>query len=187
MRGLLLKEALHKLVDDPLGYFATPQEYYETVIKWEKERHGFDVKKEWICITPGIVPALYWAVKTYVKPGEAVIINTPVYYPFKNAILAGGCKCIESQLVETGRTYTIDYEKFEKDIVENNVKLYILCNPHNPVGRVWTEEELKNFLKYAANTMLLLYRMKSIRILWILSSDAKRLRLQLWTGAHIRI
>lgn len=85
MRGLY-KEALHKYVDDPLGYFATPQEYYETVIKWEKERHGFDVKKEWICITPGIVPALYWAVKTYVKPGEAVIINTPVYYPFKNAI-----------------------------------------------------------------------------------------------------
>lgn len=63
-----IKEALHKYVDDPLGYFATPQEYYETVIKWEKERHGFDVKKEWICITPGIVPALYWAVKTYVKP-----------------------------------------------------------------------------------------------------------------------
>lgn len=89
----------------------------------------------------------YWAVKTYVKPGEAVIINTPVYYPFKNAILAGGCKCIESQLVETGRTYTIDYEKFEKDIVENNVKLYILCNPHNPVGRVWTEEELKKLLE----------------------------------------
>ena len=138
-----IKEALHKYVDDPLGYFATPQEYYETVIKWEKERHGFDVKKEWICITPGIVPALYWAVKTYVKPGEAVIINTPVYYPFKNAILAGGCKCIESQLVETGRTYTIDYEKFEKDIVENNVKLYILCNPHNPSGRVWTRAELE--------------------------------------------
>lgn len=142
-----IKEALHKYVDDPLGYFATPAEYYDAVIKWEKERHGFDVKKEWISVTPGIVPALYWAVKTFVKPGEAVIINTPVYYPFKNAILAGGCKCVESQLVETGTTYVIDYEKFEKDIVENNVKLYILCNPHNPVGRVWKEDELRKLLE----------------------------------------
>lgn len=142
-----IREALHKYSDDPLGYFATPKSYYETVAKWEKERHGFDIKYRWISVTPGIVPALHWAVRAFVEPGEAVMINAPVYYPFKNAIVNGGCKCVESHLVATGTTYVIDYDKFEKDIVENDVKMYILCNPHNPVGRVWTEDELRKILE----------------------------------------
>lgn len=140
-------DALKEYISHPLGYFATPAAYYDAVIKWEKEQHGYEVKKEWISITPGIVPALYWSTHIFTKPGDAVLINSPVYYPFKSAIEAGGCKPIESQLVETGRTYVIDYEKLEKDIVENDVKMYILCNPHNPVGRVWTEDELKKVLE----------------------------------------
>lgn len=139
-----VKEALHRYVDMPLGYFATPDSYFEAVAEWEKERHGYEIKKEWICVTPGIVPALHWAVRSLTAPGDSVMISTPVYYPFMNAVNnSEGRRLVKCDLKKTGTYYEMDYERFERDIVENNVKLYILCNPHNPVGRVWTADELR--------------------------------------------
>ena len=140
--------ALHKYVELPLGYFKTPDSYYDAVIHWEKDQHGYEIKKEWICVTPGIVPALHWSVRTFTQPGDSVMISTPVYYPFMNAINSSEQrKLVKCDLKRSGTYYEMDFERFEKDIADNNVKLYILCNPHNPVGRVWTEEELRRILE----------------------------------------
>lgn len=141
-------DALTEYIKAPLGYFSTPDSYYDAVIKWEKERHGYEIEKDWICITPGIVPALHWAVRTLTAPGDSVMISTPVYYPFMNAVNnSGGRKLVENELKKCGPHYEYDLERFEKDIVDNNVKLYILCNPHNPVGRVWAREELRSIME----------------------------------------
>ncbi len=141
-------KALHEYVDMPLGYFSTPDSYFDAVIQWERQRHGYEIQKEWICVTPGIVPALHWAVRTLTAPGDSVMVSTPVYYPFMDAVKnSGQRRLVESELKKTGTFYELDMEKFEKDIVENNVKLYILCNPHNPVGRVWTREELAQIVE----------------------------------------
>lgn len=143
-----VREALHKYIEMPLGYFATPQSYYKAVAAWEKEQHGYYVEKEWICVTPGIVPALHWAVRTFTRPGDSVLISTPVYYPFMNAVQnSEGRKLVKCELKKSGSSYTMDYERFEQDITEHHVTLYILCNPHNPVGHVWTEEELRTILE----------------------------------------
>lgn len=92
---------------------------------------------------PGVVSAFHWIVQMMTNPGDAAIVLTPVYYPFLNAINNHGCKLIHSDLINTDGVYTIDFEDFEKKIVENDVKLFIFCSPHNPVGRVWTKEELE--------------------------------------------
>ncbi|MEG1873649.1 MAG: MalY/PatB family protein, partial [Ruthenibacterium sp.] len=143
-----VQEALRSYIETPMGYFSTPDSYYNTVIKWEKEHHGYEIKREWICVTPGIVPALHWAVRTFTKPGDSVMISTPVYYPFMNAIHnSPQRRLVKCELKKTGTYYEMDFEQFEKDIIANEVKLYILCNPHNPVGRVWTAEELRQTLE----------------------------------------
>lgn len=140
-------QASEEYVRQPLGYFEPPASYFETVARWEKEQHGYAVEPEWICVTPGVVPAIHWAVRVFTRPGDSVMISTPVYYPFMNAVNhCGERKLVKSELKRTDNYYEIDFERFEQDIREHNVKLYILCNPHNPVGRVWTEEELRSLL-----------------------------------------
>lgn len=140
-------EALKKYAEMPLGYFAPSESYYEAVVRWEKLHHGYEIKPEWISVTPGVVPALHWAVNAFSRPGDGVMVSTPVYYPFMRAVEHCGLrKLVKCELKRTGCSYEIDYERVERDIVAHNVKLYILCNPHNPVGRVWTKEELKILL-----------------------------------------
>lgn len=140
-------EALKKYAEMPLGYFAPPESYYEAVVRWEKLHHGYEIKPEWISVTPGVVPALHWAVSVFSEPGDGVMVSTPVYYPFMRAVEhCGSRNLVTCELKRTGCSYEIDYERVERDIVAHNVKLYILCNPHNPVGRVWTKEELKTLL-----------------------------------------
>lgn len=140
-------EALKKYAEKPLGYFVPPKSYFDAVVRWEKERHGYEIKPEWICVTPGVVPAIYWAIRVFTKPEDGVMVSTPVYYPFMKAV--EHCeqrKPVKCELKRIGNSYEIDYERMEADIIENNVTLYILCNPHNPIGRVWTKEELKRLL-----------------------------------------
>ncbi len=140
-------EALEKYIRLPMGYFKTPESYYEAIQRWEKEKHGYEIQRDWICVTPGIVPALHWAVRTLTQPGESVMVSAPVYYPFYSAVAnAGERTLVKNNLKKTGTEYAFDLEAFERDIKDNDVKLYILCNPHNPVGRVWTAEELKAIL-----------------------------------------
>lgn len=136
-------EAMKKRIDHGIfGYSYVPESYYESFIRWEKNEHNYEVNSEWMRFSTGVVTALYWLVNAFTKPGDSVIIITPVYYPFHNAVKDNGRKLITSELVNTGGVYTIDFENFEKNIIENHVKLFIQCSPHNPSGRVWTQEEL---------------------------------------------
>lgn len=139
-----VKEALQKYVESGVyGYYKIPDAYYQAFINWEKEQHGYEVKKEWMRFSPGVVAGFHWLVQILTDPKDAVIVNTPVYYPFFNAVRNNDRTLICSDLVNENGVYTIDFADFERKIVENSVKLFILCSPHNPVGRVWKKEELK--------------------------------------------
>ena len=136
-------EALHKKVDHGIfGYSCIDQNYFESVKNWMKTEHNFEIERKWIVTTPGVVFAIACAIKAFTKENEAVIIQTPVYYPFKNMIDLNNRKCVTSSLIEKNGKYQIDFEDFENKIEQNNVRLFILCSPHNPVGRVWTVSEL---------------------------------------------
>ncbi|MBO4234986.1 MAG: pyridoxal phosphate-dependent aminotransferase [Firmicutes bacterium] len=126
-----------------LGYDKPSTTYFDAVSGWFTKRFGWTPNKEWLVITSGVVPAINTAVKSLTNEGDAIIIQSPVYYPFSNAINVNKRKLIESPLVLKDSRYTMDLDDFEKKIVENGVKLFIFCTPHNPVGRVWTLEELQ--------------------------------------------
>ncbi|WP_298845960.1 MalY/PatB family protein [Clostridium sp.] len=128
------------------GYSYVPDSYYDSFINWEKNQHNYKVDKEWIRFSTGVVVSLYWFVNAFTKFGDSVIIITPVYYPFHDSVKDTGRKLITSELINTSGVYRIDFEDFERKIIENDVKLFIQCSPHNPVGRVWTEEELDKVL-----------------------------------------
>ena len=125
------------------GYTEVKSDYFDIVKNWFKDNFDWEIKKGSLVKTPGVVYAIAMAVKAFTKEGEAVIIQQPVYYPFSEMIIANNRKLVNSPLVLKNGRYEIDFEDFEKKIVENNVKLFILCSPHNPVGRVWSVEELK--------------------------------------------
>ena len=137
-------EALQKSLDRGIfGYSDTKDDYYETVAAWFKKRFDFTYEKEWLIKTPGIVFALANAVRALTEKGDNVIIQPPVYYPFFNVIRNNHRNIIENPLVCKDGKFYIDFEDFEKKIIDNNVKLFILCSPHNPVSRVWTKQELQ--------------------------------------------
>ncbi len=136
--------ALHERVSHGIFGYSTPDDrFYEAVIKWQKTEHNFDVERRWIVTTPGVVFGIVSAIRAFTEEGDAVLIQTPVYYPFKNMILANNRKLVTSSLFEKDGKWQIDFDDFEKKIIENKVKLFVLCSPHNPVGRVWTREELE--------------------------------------------
>lgn len=142
-----VRKALSDYVDlGAMGYMAVPESYYEAVMDWEKSVHGYEIKRQWMRFSPGVVAAFHWAVQIFTEPGDAVIVNTPVYYPFFHAVTSNGRKLIKSDLVNDNGRYSIDFEKFRRDIEDDHVKLFILCSPHNPVGRVWTADELRQLL-----------------------------------------
>ncbi len=125
------------------GYSDVREPYFEAVKGWMKNRHDWDIEEKWLVKTPGVVFALAMAVKAYTEPGEGVLIQLPVYYPFSEVIKDNGRKVVSSNLYLGGdNRYHIDFEDFEKKITDENIKLFFLCNPHNPVGRVWSKEEL---------------------------------------------
>lgn len=141
-------DALRTYVDQGVyGYYKIPDSYYQSFIDWEEKRHRFHVEKEWIRFSPGVVAGFHWLVQMLTRPGDAVIVQTPVYYPFLNAVKNNNRTLICSDLVNHQGRYTIDYEDFEKKIADNKVKLFILCSPHNPAGRVWEREELEKLIE----------------------------------------
>lgn len=125
-----------------MGYTCATDAYYDAVIRWMKRRHQWEIKKEWIVEYPGVVPALYHLVQLFTKPGEGVILFSPVYYPFYGAIQTSGRTLAQSPLVRNGTHYEIDFADFEKKAADPKNTLCLFCSPHNPVGRVWTKEEL---------------------------------------------
>ncbi len=134
-----LKEYLDTSV---LGYTRATDAYYDAVIGFMERRHGFSPKKEWFVEFSGIVPALRQIIAALLTKEDSVLIMTPVYHQFRQVIAHNGCGLVESQLIEKDDVYTIDFADFEAKAARDDVKLCILCSPHNPVGRVWTKEEL---------------------------------------------
>lgn len=138
-----VKQALKKYVDfGVFGYYQIPNRYYEAFINWEKTYHDYDVKKEWIRFAPGVVPAFNWLIHILTNERDGVLITPPVYYPFKDAVVNNNRTLVESPLMRLEDHYELDYEDFERKIKEQNVKLFIFCTPHNPVGRVWKRDEI---------------------------------------------
>lgn len=151
-------EALRNRVNHGIfGYSYVPDSYYEAVIDWEYSHHGYKVEKDWIRVSPGIVAALYWSVNMYTEKDDAVIITTPVYYPFHNCVKDSGRKLVTCDMKYDKGVFTFDYDEFEKKIVENNVKMHILCSPHNPAGIVWKEAELEKMLEICAKHNVLVF------------------------------
>lgn len=139
----ILKE-LHNRIDHGIfGYTDLDETYHAAVDRWFYTHHGYHVDVEALTVGCGVVYGLATGVKAFTKKGDAILIQQPVYYPFREVIEDNGRTFVNSQLHYEDGVYTIDFEDFEKKIVENNVKVFILCNPHNPVGRVWTKEELE--------------------------------------------
>lgn len=135
--------ALQKMVDHAIYGYSEPQEgYFKAVQSWFSRRHHWEVKKEWLVKTPGIVFAICAAIRALTKEGDAVMIQPPVYYPFAASIRDNHRQLVNNELVLRDGRYTIDFDDFERKIIEKKVRLFILCNPANPVGRVWTREEL---------------------------------------------
>ena len=124
------------------GYSEGKDDYFQAAAGWYEKHFGWKVEKEWLIKTPGVVFALAMAVKAYTKEGDAVLLQQPVYYPFSEVITDNHRRLINSPLQQIDGHYEINFEEFEQKIVEENVKLFLMCSPHNPVGRVWTKEEL---------------------------------------------
>ena len=129
------------------GYTFVPESYYEAVINWFSQRHGWEIQRSWMLYTTGVVPAISAVIKALTQPGDAVLVQSPVYNCFFSSIRNNQCHVVESPLkrVDTsdGFTYEVDWDDFEKQCADPRVKLFLLCNPHNPAGRVWTREELQ--------------------------------------------
>lgn len=136
-------EALHNKINHGIfGYSCLDEPFHKALADWMKNEHNFTFDRRELVTTPGVVFAIASAIKAFTKEGESVLIQTPVYYPFKNMIEANNRRTVTSSLFEKDGKWQIDFEDFEKKIIENDVKLFILCSPHNPVSRVWTRDEL---------------------------------------------
>lgn len=135
---------LSEIVDHGIfGYTDSKEDYFNALSHWYREYFHWEIEEEWLIKTPGIVFAIAATISAFTKEGEGVLIQQPVYYPFKEVILENGRNLVNSPLVYKEGKYRMDYEDFERKIVEEKVKLFILCSPHNPVGRVWKKEELE--------------------------------------------
>lgn len=139
-----VKNAIHDYAEQLVyGYTYASDELLQAVLDWEKSEHRYSFDKEDIVFVEGVVPAISLAIQAFTKEGEAVLINSPVYPPFARSVRLNDRKLVSNSLKEENGLFQIDFEQLEKEIVENNVKLYLLCSPHNPGGRVWEREVLE--------------------------------------------
>lgn len=147
-------EAMKEKVEQGIfGYVYRPDSYYQAAADWLERRFGYKIDPSTLINSPGVVPTLSLLVRSMTKPGEKILIQSPVYYPFAATIRDNGREVVENELIKDNEGYyTIDFEDFEKKLSDENVNLFILCSPHNPVGRVWKREELQKMselcLKY---------------------------------------
>ena len=138
-------EALQERVAHGIfGYTKVPEAYYDAVTRWFENRHRWQINPQWIIYTSGVVPALSAIIKALTEPGDKVIVQTPAYNCFYSSIRNNGCELSASNLIYRDGRYTIDFDDLEAKVADPKAKLLLLCNPHNPVGRVWTPEELRH-------------------------------------------
>lgn len=138
-----IRQALKERVDHGVfGYTLVPNSYYESIISWFDRRHQWKIDRNWILYTSGVVPAISAIIKALTEPGDKVLVQTPVYNCFFSSIRNNGCTTAENALVRKGNSYEIDFDDFERQAADEKTKVFLLCNPHNPAGRVWTPDEL---------------------------------------------
>ena len=141
----MIMAAVQKCADHGIyGYAETKEDYLDAVAGWFAKVHGYHVKTDWIVKAPGVVFALGMLIQGLTAPGDAIVIQKPLYPPIEGTIVANNRVAIDNPLVYSQGRYAVDLEDFERKIAENNARMFVLCNPHNPVGRVWTREELYN-------------------------------------------
>ena len=138
-------DAIQKRLEHPiLGYTMPSKSFYSASISWIKEHHDWNIQRDWFGFLPGIVPGLSFAVQSLTKPGDEIIVQPPVYYPFFHVIEKNHRVLVQNQLKEDNGKFVMDFDDLEKKFT-SKTKLFILCNPHNPGGRVWTIDELQRF------------------------------------------
>lgn len=136
-------EALKKRVEHGIfGYTHVPEEYFDASMEWFEQKHGWRIERNSFIYTSGVVPAISAIIKAMTKPCDKVLVQTPAYNCFFSSIRNNGCKLVENQLINTGNGYAVDFDDLEEKLSDKDVKVMIVCNPHNPVGRVWSRLEL---------------------------------------------
>jgi len=139
----VIQDAINRRVAHGVfGYTIVPDRYHQAIDGWFVRHHNFHIEKEWMLYTTGVVPALSAVIKAMTQPGDKVILQTPVYNCFFSSVKNNGCEVVENPLIHDNDGWRMDYDDLEKKVSDDAVKLLILCNPHNPVGRVWTAEEM---------------------------------------------
>jgi len=126
------------------GYSYFHSAYFDAVLNWFKRHYNWEIKKEWLAFTPGVIPAINMSIQSYSNPGDKIIVQNPVYYPFFGAIQNNGRRLLYNPLKRIDRRYQMDVDDLKQKIKDTRAKILILCSPHNPVGRVWTRDELIN-------------------------------------------
>lgn len=139
----ILRALENKLRHGVFGYTHIPDAYYEAEMNWWSKRHHCSIEKEWIAFSPGVIAAIAAIIQAFTKPEDKVLLQSPVYNSFYATISSNGRGIVESELIHDGTGYEIDFDDFEAKASDESVKLFILCNPHNPVGKVWRKEELE--------------------------------------------
>ena len=149
--GALIERAKHPI----LGYTLEPDSLFDALIQWHKKRHGWDIKREWILLSPGVVPSLHAASLAFAQAGESIIVQPPVYFPFFAAVKNTGRTLIENPLLLQNNRYSIDFDHLES--CAEKARMLFLCSPHNPVGRVWRTDELQRLLSIAEQHDLMIF------------------------------
>ncbi len=139
----VLKAVVEKAQQGIYGYSVPGNSYFDAIVNWEKKRHGWEIQREWIVFSPGVVPGINMMVRAFTQPGDKVIVQTPVYYPFFRAIINNGCQIEKNPLKLENGKYHMDFKDLEQKASDPRANILILCSPHNPVGRVWTRDELE--------------------------------------------
>lgn len=154
---VFIRDAIKKRAEHPIyGYSIKPNTYFESIINWLKSRHQWDVGKEEICFSPGVVPGFTLAILAYSKPGDQVVVQPPVYFPFFQAVEDTGRKLLHNQLIEDDDYYTINFKDLEEKLSQEKTRLLLISSPHNPVGRVWSANELQKMLELCIKYNVLL-------------------------------
>ena len=139
IREALIQRAQHGIY----GYAAIPDAYYNAVIRWFESRHGWKIEREWILPVTGVIPALSASIATYMPQGGKVLVQSPAYNHFFISLEQNGCEAVSAELIRVGDTYRMDFDALEEKASDPEISLMVLCNPQNPVGRIWSRDELR--------------------------------------------
>lgn len=153
--SFIIEALSRRLQHEILGYSFRPPEYFSSIINWSEKRHGWKIEKDWICFSPGIVPALNFCTLAFTSPGDSIIVQPPVYFPFFSAIESHGRKLVYNHLKESGGNWEMDFENLIESINEKT-KMIFISNPHNPLGRVWYPDELSKLVDICLENNILI-------------------------------